>query len=316
MLVILATIVACIWYFFALPNATTVVLVCGLTIVLSTIVKRNVKSVLFFLGTVILFFVALSNSILYAALAFFVVLFAAGILFDTSSSEETADERNNDRGFGSERIRGSKRRVANTGYDSTYGHDDNDEVQYDRNNSEFTYTSGKKQSGISDEEYRKKQAEDDAYFYRRHSGYRHKVEEADDVLGRSQRERDYEDDKYEVRCNSCNEPESHCRCCDTCNQYPCRCCRRCDLYPCECCDTCGEASCRCCRRCDSYPCECCDECGQPQSYCRCCRRCDRYPCECCNECGEANCRCCRRCDAYPCECCSSCGQPDRYCKCN
>ncbi|MGE7861208.1 hypothetical protein ACQKOA_09095 [Bacillus mobilis] len=293
MLVILATIVACIWYFFALPNATTVVMVCGLIIFLSTIVKRNVKSVMFFLGTVFLFFVALSNSILYAALAFFVVLFAAGILFDTSSSEETADERNNGKGFGSERTRGAKRRVANTGYDSSYGHED-DEVQYDRNNSEFTYTSGKKQSGMSDEEYRKKQAEDDAYFYRRHSGYRHKVEEADDVLGRSQRERDYEDDKYEVRCNGCNEPESHCRCCETCNQYPCRCCRRCD----------------------SYPCECCDECGQPQSYCKCCRRCDRYPCECCNECGEANCRCCRRCDAYPCECCSSCGQPDRYCKCN
>lgn len=267
MLVILATIVACIWYFFDLPSATTVVLVCGLIIVFSTIAKRNVKSVLFFLGTVVLFFVALSNSILYAAFAFFVVLFAAGILFDSSSSEELDDERNNARGFSSGRVREPKKRVADASYERFYEHDD--EVQYDRNNSRFSHTSAKKQSGMSDEEYRKKQAEDDAYFYRRHSGYRHKVDEADDILGRSQRDRDYEDDKYEVRCNGCNEPESHCKCCGTCDQYPCRCCRRCDSYPCECCNECGEANCRCCRRCDSYPCECCNSCGQPERYCRC-----------------------------------------------
>ncbi|PGZ74203.1 hypothetical protein COE49_10340 [Bacillus sp. AFS029637] len=313
MLVILATIVACIWYFFDLPSATTVVLVCGLIIVLSTIVNRNVKSVLFFLGTVILFFVALSNSIFYAAFAFFVVLIAAGILFDSASSEELDGERNNGRGFNNgRRIREPKTRVANARHEGFYGYDD--EVQYDRNNSRFSHASSKKQSGMSEEEYRKKQAEDDAYFYRRHSGYRHKVDEADDILGRSQRDRDYEDDKYEVRCNGCNEPESHCKCCGTCDQYPCRCCRRCDSYPCECCNECGEANCRCCRRCDSYPCECCNECGE--ANCRCCRRCDSYPCECCNECGEANCRCCRRCESYPCECCNSCGQPDRYCRCD
>ncbi|PFN28428.1 hypothetical protein COJ50_04095 [Bacillus cereus] len=316
MLVILATIIACIWYFFNLPNATTVVLVCGLIIVFSTIVKRNVKSVLFFLGTVVLFFVALSNSILYAAFAFFIVLFAAGILFGSAREDEQDDIRNNGRGFERGPTRESKRRVANAGYSGSYEHNEYDDVQNDQSYSEFSNGNTKKQSGLSEEEERKRQAEDDAYFYRRHGGYRHKVDEADDILGRSQRERDYEDDKYEVRCNGCNEPESHCKCCSTCDQYPCRCCRRCDSYPCECCDTCGEANCRCCSRCDSYPCECCDECGQPDRYCRCCRRCDSYPCECCNECGEANCRCCRRCDSYPCECCNSCGQPDRYCRCD
>ena len=126
-----------------------------------------------------------------------------------------------------------------------------------------------------------KEAEDEAYFYRRHGGPQWKIDAADDELGRTQFERDYEDEKWEHVCDGCGEPERHCKCCN-----------KCDSYPCECCDTCGYANCRCCSTCEDYPCSCCDECGQPERYCRCCTKCNSYPCECCDTCGYADCKCC------------------------
>ncbi|MGX5609714.1 hypothetical protein ACWKTZ_25395 [Bacillus cereus] len=274
MLVILATLIAGIWYIFDLPNAAMVELVCVLLVVFYALAKRIIGSVLFFLGAIFLFLWALSNSLLYGIVAFFGVIFAAAWLIGASSSGGV--NTGSDNNFRNERSSKPKRKTIDDGY-----FENNYEQRSNRKNSGIAYTNTKKQSGITEEEYRKKQAEDDAYFYRRHGGYRHKVEEADDILGRSQRERDYEDEKYETRCRGCNEPESHCRCCNDCDQYPCRCCREC-----------GEANCRCCRRCDSYP------------------------CECCNECGEANCRCCRSCNSHPCECCDECRQPQRYCRCD
>lgn len=321
MVVILATILAVICYIFDLPDATLVELGCALLILFYAIKNRAIGSVLFFLGTVCIFLWTLSNnSILYATVAFLGVIFAASALLGATSPDGN-NTRGNDN-FRNERSRKPKRNTSNDGYRNTsddgYRNTSNDgyfdyEKRSNRKNSAIANTNMKKQSGITEEEYRKRQAEEDAYFYRKHGGYRHKVEEADDILGRNQRERDYEDEKYEIRCRGCNEPESHCRCCDDCDQYPCRCCRecgeancrccrKCSSYPCECCDECGEANCRCCRRCDSYPCECCDECGQPERYCKCCRNCDSYPCRCCRECGESHCRCCRRCDSYPCRC--------------
>ncbi len=189
------------------------------------------------------------------------------------------------------------------------------------------------------ERAKRKALEEEAYLLRKHNADHWKVKAADDALGRTQRERDWENEKqdYQPVCDTCNHWESQCRCCNTCEEYPCKCCYKCKEYPCECCEECGEARCRCCSKCETYPCECCDECGQPDSYCRCCSRCNSYPCECCDECGEANCRCCRscdsypcqccrtcddhpcrccsRCDSYPCECCDDCGQPNRYCRC-
>ena len=94
-----------------------------------------------------------------------------------------------------------------------------------------------------DEYWERKRKEDDAYFYRKNGGPRWKIDEADDALGRSKIDRDYEDEHYERRCNECREPESQCKCCS-----------KCDRYPCECCDERGYADCRCCSRCDRYPC--------------------------------------------------------------
>lgn len=189
------------------------------------------------------------------------------------------------------------------------------------------------------ERARRKALEEEAYLLRKYNADHWKVKAADDALGRSEREREWENDKqdYQPVCNNCNHWESQCRCCNTCDDYPCKCCYKCKEYPCDCCVECGAARCRCCSKCEAYPCECCDECGQPDRYCRCCSRCDSYPCQCCDECREANCRCCRtcdsypcqccrtcddfpcrccsRCDSYPCECCDDCGQPDRYCRC-
>ncbi|KZD55753.1 keratin associated protein 5-4 [Bacillus cereus] len=353
MWVILATFLPIIWYYFDLPGAAFVDYPCILIIVISTFVNKNVKSVLFFLGTVMLFLIAASISSLFGVFAFLLVLFAAGVLFDSTRKKEQFDTRNSGGGLNSDPIRMPLKKVANEGYGG-YGGNYEDEL----NNSGFAHTNTKK-----------------------HSGYQHKVDEVDDILGRSQRDREYEGDEYRVRCNGCNEPENHCRCCGTCDQHPCQCCRRCDSYPCECCDECGQSQsyCTCCRNCNRYPCECCNECGE--ANCRCCRRCDSYPCECrlteeeermrraeedayfyrqrsgyqhkvdeaddvlgrsqrdrdyeddkyavhCNGCNEPEnhcrccdtcdqhpCRCCRSCNSYPCECCDECGQSQSYCKC-
>lgn len=305
MLVILATIIAAIWYVFDLPNVTPVLLFCGLLITFYALIKKVVSSVLFFFGSIILFIWAMSNSLLYGFIAFLGVLFAGAVLVVASkqqgSNKNSNEDNTNDYDYEEddedERRRKPKRRAKDDGY-----HDYVNESN--RKASGFTQSNKKSKYDESEEEYRKRKAEDDAYFYRQRGGFRNKVDEADDILGRNQRERDYNDEKYEARYRGCNEPESHCKCCDTCDQYPCRCCRECDDYPCKCC-----------RKCSSYPCECCDECGE--ANCRCCRRCDSYPCECCDECGqpERYCRCCRKCNSYPCECCNSCGQPDKYCRC-
>ncbi|MGE7632901.1 hypothetical protein ACQKMZ_11395 [Bacillus paramycoides] len=94
MWVILATIIPIIWYYFDLPAAAFVEYPCIAIIVISTIVNKNVKSVLFFLGTVMLFLVAFSISILLAAFAILLVFFAVGILFDTSRKKEQKDKKN------------------------------------------------------------------------------------------------------------------------------------------------------------------------------------------------------------------------------
>lgn len=175
---------------------------------------------------------------------------------------------------------------SNTLYDS---YEEDEEQNYTYNTSNISL---KRDSQTRDDEYyRKKQAEDDSYFYRNHDGPAWKVDAADDELGRSTREREYENEKYDY------EPV-----CDECRYTSCRCCSQCNSYPCECCSECGEANCRCCNECDTYP-------------CRCCSECDSYPCRCCNECDSYPCRCCSRCDSYPCECCDGCGEPDRYCRC-
>lgn len=177
--------------------------------------------------------------------------------------------------------------------------------------SDFTRDNRGSSRDSEDEYWRQKKLEEDAHFYRRNGGERWKVEAADDALGRTQVERDHEDEQYERTCSGCNEPESQCsccrncnsdpcQCCDECGQYNCRCCRNCNSDPCQCCDECGQYNCRCCRNCNSDPCECCDECGYYN--CRCCSNCDRDPCQCCSECGEYNCRCCYRCGRYPCDC--------------
>lgn len=157
-------------------------------------------------------------------------------------------------------------------------------------------------------EGRRKEAEDNAYLYRVHGGPQWKIDAADDELGRTQFERDYEDERWGHVCDGCKEPERYCKCCRECDSYPCQCCSQCRSHPCECCNTCGYASCRCCSKCECYPCECCDNCGQPERYCKCCSKCESYPCECCNTCGEPEryCKCCRECDNYPCECCRNC----------
>jgi len=109
-----------------------------------------------------------------------------------------------------------------------------------------------------EEEERIRQAKEDAYYYRIHNGPRHLIEEADDILGLTQKERDYYDDKYAQKCKECNELIDDCICCNECR---------------------------------THPCECCEKCGEAPRYCRCCRECGEYPCECCEECGYARCRC-------------------------
>lgn len=142
-----------------------------------------------------------------------------------------------------------------------------------------------------DEYERKKELERDSDLYRRHDAVPWKVESIDDELGRTQAEREYENEKhdYEPVCSNCNYPEGQCRCCNTCNDYPCQCCYTCRSHPCECCSTCGYASCSCCSSCNSYPCECCDTCGY--ASCRCCSTCDDYPCQCCYSCRSYPCSC-------------------------
>lgn len=200
MWVILATFIPIIWYYFDLPGAAFVDYSCILIIVISTFVNKNLKSVLFFLGTVMLFLIAVSISILLGAFAFFLVLFAVGILFDTTRKKEQYDNRDYGGGFNSNPII----RPANTGYGGyggAYDHNDDYEVQ---------------------EEERMRQAEEDARRYRQQGGNEYKVNEADNILGRDQYQRNYEDAMYAARCFGCGEIERDCRCC-TCNDHPCLC---------------------------------------------------------------------------------------------
>ncbi|PKG24397.1 hypothetical protein [Niallia nealsonii] len=64
---------------------------------------------------------------------------------------------------------------------------------YDNNQHEEELRDRKKAE--DDEYWERKRKEDDAYYYRRNGGPRWKVDAADDDLGRSQFERNYEDDK-------------------------------------------------------------------------------------------------------------------------
>lgn len=230
MWVILATIIPIIWYFFDLPSAAIVEYSCILIIVISTIVNKNVKSVLFFLGTVMLFFVAVSISILLGAFAILVVLFAAGILYDTTRKKEQNDKRNYGGGFNSNPIREPIIRPANTGdggYGGTYKHNNDYEVQNDLNNSGLAHINAMIQNNLLEEEAQKeqmRQVEEDARFYRGQSGYEHMVDAADNILGRSPQERDYEDEMYAARCFGCGEVERNCCCCSDCNSHPCICC--------------------------------------------------------------------------------------------
>lgn len=162
-----------------------------------------------------------------------------------------------------------------------YGYGNN----YSTNNSSNQKSAKKK---AEEEAYwKKKNAEDAAYEHRKYGAPEWKVRAADDDLGRTQRERDYENEKwgYNPMCNECNRPENECKCCDDCGRYNCVCCREC-----------GEARCVCCSKCQSSPCQCCSKCNEPDNYCRCCDRCGET---------ERNCRCCDRC-----------GRDERYCGCN
>lgn len=158
---------------------------------------------------------------------------------DYLSGYETEDEDDSgdrDANYG----KGLRPVFAAHGVDSWSHTEGEDEVQ----RSEYK----KKKNGSSqddDASWEQKKREDDAHFYRKNGGPQWRVDAADDDLGRSQWERDYEDEKYEQKCNGCDEPESRCKCCS-----------RCDRHPCECCRECGEANCRCCYRCGRYRCEC------------------------------------------------------------
>ncbi|MDA1884749.1 hypothetical protein [Bacillus cereus group sp. BY105LC] len=200
MWVILATIIPIVWYFLDFPSAAIVEYSCIFIIIISTIVYKNVKSVLFFLGTVMLFFVAISISILLGAFAILLVLFAAGILYDTTRKKEQNDKRNYGGGFNSNPIREPIIRPTNTGYGGYTG-------TYDH---------------INDYEERKNQAEEDARFYRQQGGNEYMVDAADDFLGRSPQQRDYEDEMHAARCFGCGEIERECTCCK-CNDHPCMC---------------------------------------------------------------------------------------------
>ncbi|WP_336769689.1 hypothetical protein [Bacillus bombysepticus] len=229
MVVILATIIPILWYYFDLPAAAFVEYPCIAIIVISTFKNKNIKSVLFFLGTVMLFLVAWAISWFYAMFAFFLVLFAAGILFETSRKKEQKDKKNYGGGFNSNSIRQPIIRPDNTGYGGyggTYGHDNDYDGQKDQNNSGLAQINAMIQNSQRfDEEQRERmrQYEEDARIYRGQYGYEHLVKEADDYLGRSQRERDYEDEKYAPHCFGCGQVESDCCCCRECNVHPCMC---------------------------------------------------------------------------------------------
>ncbi|MFP3726408.1 hypothetical protein U8V72_14570 [Priestia filamentosa] len=62
-------------------------------------------------------------------------------------------------------------------------------------NSESIFGSSKK----DDKAQRMKEAQESADFHRHHNGPAWKVKEADDYLGRSTREREYENEKYNYR---------------------------------------------------------------------------------------------------------------------
>ncbi|KAA2400093.1 hypothetical protein ACX16Y_21385 [Bacillus cereus] len=228
MWVILATFIPIIWYYFDLPAAAFVEYSCIAIIVISTIVNKNVKSVLFFLGTVLLFLVAVSISILFGAFAFLLVLFAAGILFDTSRKKEQKDKKNYGGGFNSNPIRQPIIRPANTGYGGyggTYGHNNDYDVQNDQNNSGLAQINAMIQNSQRFDEEQKeqmRQVEERARFLRQQGGNEYEVDAADDILGRSPQQRDYEDEMHAARCFGCGELERECRCC-TCNDHPCMC---------------------------------------------------------------------------------------------
>ncbi|MEJ9149291.1 hypothetical protein P4520_29870, partial [Bacillus thuringiensis] len=217
-----------IWYYFDLPAAAFVEYSCIAIIVISTIVNKNVKSVLFFLGTVLLFLVAVSISILFGAFAFLLVLFAAGILFDTSRKKEQKDKKNYGGGFNSNPIRQPIIRPANTGYGGyggTYGHNNDYDVQNDQNNSGLAQINAMIQNSQRFDEEQKeqmRQVEERARFLRQQGGNEYEVDAADDILGRSPQQRDYEDEMHAARCFGCGEIERECRCC-TCNDHPCMC---------------------------------------------------------------------------------------------
>ncbi|MGF9854957.1 hypothetical protein ABHN09_25905 [Bacillus paramobilis] len=229
MWVILATIIPIIWYYFDLPSAAIIEYSCILIIVISTIVYKNVKSVLFFLGTVLLFLVAVSISILFGAFAILLALFAAGILYDTTRKKEQNDKRNYGGGFNSNPIREPIIRPANTGYggySGTYEHNNDYDVQNNLNNSGLAQINAMLQNAQKLEEEQKeqmRQVEESARFYRQQSGCEHMVDAADDILGRSPQERDYQDEIHAARCFGCGEVERNCCCCSECNVHPCMC---------------------------------------------------------------------------------------------
>ncbi|MGE7632900.1 hypothetical protein ACQKMZ_11390 [Bacillus paramycoides] len=67
-----------------------------------------------------------------------------------------------------------------------------------------------------------RQVEERARFLRQQGGNEYEVDAADDFLGRSPQQRDYEDEMHAARCFGCGEIERECRCC-TCNDHPCMC---------------------------------------------------------------------------------------------
>ena len=201
MWVILATIIPIFWYYFDLPSAAFVEYPCILIIVISTIVNKNVKSVLFFLGTVMLFLVAWAISWFYAMFAIFLVLFAAGIMYDSAKSKKSDGIRSYGGGVYSNPNREPIIRPANTGYGGYTG-------TYDH---------------INDYEEQERHAEEQALYYRRLGNNEHMVNAADDFLGRSPQQRDYEDEMHAARCFGCGEIERECCCCRECNVHPCMC---------------------------------------------------------------------------------------------
>ncbi|GAB6456142.1 hypothetical protein bcgnr5390_12220 [Bacillus luti] len=228
MWVILATFIPIIWYYFDLPAAAFVEYSCIAIIVISTIVNKNVKSVLFFLSTVMLFLVAVNISILLGAFAILVVFVAAGFLYDSTKKKEQYETRNYGGGFNSNPIRQPIIRPANTGYGGyggTYGHNNDYDVQNDQNNSGLAQINAMIQNSQrfdEEQEEQMRQVEERARFLRQQGGNEYEVEAADNILGRDQYQRNYEDAMYAARCFGCGEIERDCRCC-TCNDHPCLC---------------------------------------------------------------------------------------------